>query len=313
MNKMILKEFGYHGDKVTKPYFEGWYFKITNNAFSMGIIVGVNQNTEDDHGFIQTLDTISGESQYIRFPLTDVHITNEPFHIRIGDNHFYKDTILLDLHKHIPIKMHVKMGNFEPLKPTLYAPTIMGPFSYIPGMECIHTAYSLYHQVCGQLSIEHKDIDLTNAIGYIEKDRGTSFPTKYFWLQSNHMLNQEKACLFLSIATIPLNIMNFTGLIMVLMIGGEQLRFGSYYGGKVKVLKKTDNTSYKIIIEQGKYRVCIKAYLGKTFALSAPSSGEMNNTVDETLNATALVHVYKKDRLFINASFINAGCEVRDY
>ncbi|MFV0396137.1 MAG: tocopherol cyclase family protein [Coprobacillaceae bacterium] len=313
MNIITKKEFGYHGEIIKKTYFEGWYYKITSEEFSLAIIIGVNKNTEDDHGFIQTLDTISGKEQYVRFSMREVHITNEPFCIRVGNNYFSQDTIKLNIQKDINVRVNVKLGNQHMLDSSLYAPTIMGPFSYIPRMECIHTVYSLYHQVIGNITINDKKISTLHSIGYMEKDRGTSFPKQYFWLQSNHVNVPKKASIFLSIASIPLKITKFTGIIMVLMLGEKQLRFGSYYGAKVKVLKQIDNKGYKIIITQGEYKVCLKVYLGRTHALAAPTVGEMTHTVHETLEAKAVVHVYKKERVIENLVFSHAGCEVRGY
>jgi|AKZA01.1.fsa_nt_gi hypothetical protein len=313
MKRIIKKEFSFHGKRTKKGYFEGWYYKVTSESYSIAIIVGINKNTADDHGFIQTLDTVSGIEQYIRFPLHEVRITNDPFHIEMGDNHFYMDSIKVCIKDPISINMHIQLGDFHYLDSSFFAPTIMGPFSYIPRMECVHTIHSLHHKVIGKIEVDKQDLSVYNAIGYIEKDRGTSFPTTYLWLQSNHFHNQKKASLFLSIASIPLYVLDFTGIIMVFMFGSQQLRFGSYYGAKVKVIKKIDNNGYKIIMEQGTYRICIKIYLGKVFTLSAPSMGEMKHKAYETLSAKGLIHVYKNNRLLLQDSFSHAGCEVRGY
>ena len=313
MKRIIKKEFGFHGQRMKKGYFEGWYYKITSETYSIAVIVGINKNTADDHGFIQTLDTVSGKEQYIRFPLHEVRITNDPFHIEMGENHFNMDSIKVCIKDPIAINMHIQLGDFHYLHSSLFAPTIMGPFSYIPRMECVHTIYSLHHKVIGKIEVDKQDLPVYNAIGYIEKDRGTSFPTTYLWLQSNHLCNQKKASLFLSIASIPLYVLDFTGIIMVFMFGNQQLRFGTYYGAKVKVIKKIDNNGYKIIMEQSTYRICIKIYLGKVFTLSAPSMGEMKHKAYETLTAKGLIHVYKNNRLLLQDSFLHAGCEVRGY
>lgn len=313
MKRIINKELGFHGERIKKGYFEGWYYKITSETYSIAVIVGINKNTIDDHGFIQTLDTISNKEQYIRFPLHEVRISNAPFHIQMGENHFYSDAIKVNIKQPIPLNIHVTLGDFHYLHPSLFAPTIMGPFAYIPRMECVHAIYSLYHKVVGNIEVNKQKLSVYNAIGYMEKDRGTSFPTTYLWLQSNHFQHHEKVSLFLSIASIPLPVIDFTGIIMVLMYDNQQLRFGSYYGAKVKVIKKINNNGYKIIIEQGKYCICIKVYLGKIFTLSAPSMGEMKHNAYETLSANGIIHIYKNSRLLLQDSFAHAGCEVRGF
>jgi hypothetical protein len=99
---------------------------------------------------------------------------------------------------------------------------------------------------------------------------------------------------------------------MVLCIEGKQLRFGSYYGAKVKVLKQIDN-GYKVIIKQGKYLICIKVYMGDSFHLLSPIQGEMNMVVQETLEAFGILHIYKDNCLLIKDRFVKAGCEVQGY
>lgn len=313
MKRIINKELGFHGETIKKSYFEGWYYKITSDTFSLSIIVGINKNTKDDHGFIQTLDTISGKEQYIRYDIAQVCMSNNPFYIRMGENYFYSDMLILNIEHQVSIKVHTQLGDFHYLNSTIYAPTIMGPFSYLPFMECVHAVYSLYHRYIGKIEINNKEMPVSNAVGYIEKDRGTSFPQSYFWLQSNHMKEQKKASLFLSIASIPLSKLHFTGIIMVIMLDEKQLRFGTYYGAKVKVIKKINNNGYKIIIKQGKYCICIKVYLGKIFTLSAPSMGEMKHNAYETLSANGVIHIYKNSRLLLQDSFMHAGCEVRGF
>ena len=77
---------------------------------------------------------------------------------------------------------------------------IMGPFYYIPFMECSHFIVSMSNTVNGAVNINGIKHVFSDGLGYIEGDRGCSFPRRYFWTQ----------CLFdnnsvmLSIADIPL-------------------------------------------------------------------------------------------------------------
>ena len=43
-------------------------------------------------------------------------------------------------------------SSLTPLHTSPYAPTIMGPFSYVP-MECVHSIISLRHTVSGTIRI----------------------------------------------------------------------------------------------------------------------------------------------------------------
>lgn len=50
----------------------------------------------------------------------------------------------------------------------------MGPFSYIPFMECNHSILSMKSSANGLININDKEIKFNNGIGYIEKDWGYS-------------------------------------------------------------------------------------------------------------------------------------------
>lgn len=94
---------------------------------------------------------------------------------------------------------------------------IMGPFRFLPGMECSHGVISMTHALEGALSINGRTLDFTGGTGYIETDRGRSFPRAYLWAQcawGGH------SGFMLSAATIPLPLGGFTGCICALVHGG---------------------------------------------------------------------------------------------
>jgi tocopherol cyclase len=64
------------------------------------------------------------------------------------------------------------------LPSSLYAPGIMGPFGYIPTLECYHGVVSIHHKTNGTIDFTLSDGSLHSSInakgsGYIEKDHGT--------------------------------------------------------------------------------------------------------------------------------------------
>jgi len=309
----MRKEILYHGATIKKAYFEGWYYKITTNTISLAIILGVTKNTEDDHAFIQTLDTLSQKEQYIRYSISEMTIEDTPFHIQLGDNHFYEDKIIMHVDKDIKIDVEVTMEDMTPLNSSRYAPTIMGPFAYLPNMQCIHSICSLYHKVNGTININKQNITTKGAIGYIEKDRGTSFPKKYLWIQSNHSTMYNKACFFLSVATIPYSIFHFTGVIAILLINNKQHRFTTYYGARVESLEYTENGHYHITIKQREYKVVVKVNPGNPIQLLAPKKGIMVTEIMESLDARIAVNLYKNNQLIEVINFRKSGCEIRGY
>ena len=57
-------------------------------------------------------------------------------------------------------------------------------------------------------------------MGYIEKDWGTSFPNKYFWLQCNDFATGN-ASIMISVAEIPFLGTKFTGCICSVYLNGK--------------------------------------------------------------------------------------------
>ena len=94
----------------------------------------------------------------------------------------------------------------------------MGPFSYIPFMECNHAILSMQSHIKGSININNNRINFNNGIGYTEKDWGCSFPKSYIWCQGNSFQNSN-ASFMLSIANIPFKLFSFRGIICVLIKG----------------------------------------------------------------------------------------------
>lgn len=59
----------------------------------------------------------------------------------------------------------------------------MGPFQFVPFMQCRHSVFSMKHQVNEQITINGQIYKFKNGIGYMEGDRGYSFPKQYIWMQ----------------------------------------------------------------------------------------------------------------------------------
>src|SRR5699024_6028111 len=138
------------------------------------------------------------------------------------------------------IQGRIGLGSFQPIETTLSQPTIMGPFGYLPSMECYHGIVSMNHSLTGNLTINGLTVRFSGGKGYIERDWGTSFPEKYIWVQSNHF-EEEKTSLLFSIATIPYHITSFEGFIAVFHLNGKEYRFATYNQSKCMVEKIDDH------------------------------------------------------------------------
>ncbi|MDD6189010.1 MAG: hypothetical protein PUB32_05460 [Clostridiales bacterium] len=73
-------------------------------------------------------------------------------------------------------------------------------------------------------------LDFSGGIGYVETDRGRSFPRAYLWTQCAWQ-EPRRGGLMLSIATIPMAIGNFTGCICAIIYDGREYPFSNLPGG----------------------------------------------------------------------------------
>ena len=145
----------FQGSFDLQPYFEGWYFKVvTPNEKRIFVWIASVSFTEEKKGYIQVLDSNESITDTVEFSISHVCFPSQSF-IQIGDNCFKENQIILNL-KTI---QHHYIGNLKLYSPTLlktsmYAPTIMGPFSYFKNMQCNHGIISLCSQVTGTLFVD---------------------------------------------------------------------------------------------------------------------------------------------------------------
>ena len=100
----------------------------------------------------------------------------------------------------------------------------MGPFSYIPNMECNHAILCMKNKTSGVIHINNTQMNFNNGTGYIEKDWGYSFPKEYIWCQGNDF-KEANASFMVSIANIPFKFFSFQGIICVLIANGKEYKF----------------------------------------------------------------------------------------
>ena len=113
---------------------------------------------------------------------------------------------------------------FGPLSPPAY--DVMGPFCAVPFMQCRHRVASVAHSLSGRLEVNGRVFDFDGGRGYIEGDRGRSFPAGYLWTQCLF----EGGSLMLAVADVPLGPATFRGVIALVRLEGREWRLASYLG-----------------------------------------------------------------------------------
>lgn len=286
----------FQGKYKKKNYFEGWYYKIVNKdeSRSIAFIPGIAYNEDGQgHSFIQVIDSIEYKTKYFKFPITDFIYSEKELKIRIGNNTFTKDAIHINLQdKDYSVEGRLNFYDIEAFPKKITRPGIMGPFSFVPFMECYHGVVNIHQKIDGELKINDHTRDFTKGNGYIEKDWGRSFPKWYVWLQCNHF-TKEDASLMFSIANIPWLKNYFTGFLAFLKLKDEFYLFATYTGAKVKKLEYKDE-KIEIEIQDRKYLLSISGEYKKSGILKAPKNGLMERLISESISSN--IKVVLKDK-----------------
>ena len=305
----------FQGNKKTKKYFEGWYFKMVSQdeGSILSVIPGISisEDGSTKHAFIQIIDGKIAETKYINFPIEDFYFSKEDFLIKIGNNVFSKDSIVLDIQRDsLSIIGKVYMKNLAELKSkNKQRQKIMGWYYKVPFMECYHGVVSLNHDLYGEIKTNNRSFRFDGGRGYIEKDWGKSMPSSWIWIQTNSFKNSNSSFM-LSIAKIPWLGFSFTGFLGFYYINNEMVRFGTYSRAKVKLEKQEKNNLNLNIILKDKV-LEIQTLKNNSGMLKAPVNGNMNRRISEGIDAELTLKIIDKNKkmLFIDRS-ITTGLEV---
>ena len=148
---------------------------------------------------------------------------------------------------------------------------------------------SLDHNLGGSLEIDGRSVSFDGGRGYIEKDWGTSFPSAWVWLQSNHF-SRPGVSLTASVASIPIGSWRFPGFIVGLWHDGRLHRFATYDLSHIERLE-IGETTVSWTLRSRSERLEILATRAEGGLLRGPSKADMGVRVPETLSAQADVRL----------------------
>lgn len=288
----------FHGNYKTHSFFEGWYLKHQAQGKTIAFIpsfhIGKNKKR-----FAQ-IQVITDEcSHCFRFPVKEFRADENRFSVRIGANFFGSTGINVNLKSE---RLAVKgILHYSPLTPP--ESDMMGPFRYVPLMQCNHGVLSLTHRLEGTLEINGAEFDFGGGTGYIEKDWGTSFPESYLWTQLNWYENRD-CSIMLSVADIPFMGTSFTGCISSVYYGGREYRLATYRGAKI-----IRNTPDDVVIAQNSYTLRVQLLEGGAHRLFAPQNGDMTRTIRESPSCKVRYSFYVKNVKLFDVTKDNASFE----
>jgi len=292
-----------------KDYFEGWYFKNTNKENGISFIPGMNIEKNHPKAFIQVITNDS--SYFVDYDIEDFKFSNEPFLITIGNNSFSKEGIHIEIEdekQNLNINGDIEYSDIRNINTSLMNPNIMGPFSYVPFMECNHAILSMQNKTNGSIDINNTIMNFDDDMGYIEKDWGCSFPKTYIWCQGNNFKKTDASFMF-SIANVPFKMFNFRGMICVLLIDDKEYKFTTYNNSKI-VEYDVNDKSLNITLKKDDYFLNIKSKLEEGQKLSAPVRGKMEKDIFESINSDIEVTLRKNEDIIFSDISTNCGLEI---
>ncbi len=271
-----------------KKYFRGWYFKCSNDTDTIAFIPAIHSDGRKESASLQV---VTKEGAYI-IDYNEICYERPNLKVVIGKSVFSSDGIKINI-KSKDVTAYGEL-EFRDINKIKY--DIMGPFKFVPKMECRHSVFSMSHIINGKLVVNGKRYIFNNGIGYIEGDRGCSFPKSYAWTQCHF----NEGSLMLSVADIPFMGSCFSGVIGVIKIKDKEYRLATYLGAKMNYIGDG-----KIVVSQGGYLLVIKL-LDKSIKrkgiqmleLNAPNMGGMTRKIKEGIECKAKYRFsYNGDKL----------------
>ena len=218
----------------------------------------------------------NGGSWWLEYPEAQFQASLNQFQVQVGQSCFSRQGCLLDINQDgLLLRGTLNYGPFTAIRSD-----IMGPFRPFGGMQCSHGIISMGHPLEGVLNVNGETLNFSGGMGYIETDRGRSFPNRYLWTQCVWD-GPENGSLMLAIASVPLPVGSFTGCICAIIHRGREYRLATYQGAGI-----AEWSSAGAVIRQGKYRLTAELLEQQGQPLRAPVEGNMKRTIHESLCAT---------------------------
>lgn len=275
--------------------FEGWYFKQQCGGHSVAFIPA--RHRAENGTETASLQIITEQRSWnISIPPERFYVKHRPFTVVAGNSVFGAEGCRVDCAAEgVSFGGVLRYCNLVPL-----AYDIMGPFALVPGMQCRHSVVSLHHRVDGSLTMGGQTMDFQDGVGYIEGDRGSSFPSRYLWTQCCW----EGGSVMLSVADIPIPGGHFIGCISTVYVQGQTYRLATYLGGRVERIGGGE-----AVLRQGQY--CLEAHLEeeRSLPLQAPRQGGMERIIRESLSCRVQYRLRKGEQVLLKLTSSQASFE----
>lgn len=292
----------FHGGKQRGPYFEGWYLKHqSGEGKSLALIPAFHADPGGRRSASLQVLAENG-SWWLEYPEAAFQAEERRFQVRLGESWFSSRGVKVDVRQDgLTLQGELGYGPFTPVRKD-----IMGPFRFFAGMQCAHGILSMGHSLEGSLVLNGERLDFTGGTGYVETDRGRSFPSAYLWTQCAWP-GPEGGSLMLAVAGVPLPVGSFTGCICAVIHRGREYRLATYRGAEIKAWSPSG-----AVIRQGRYRLDVELLEEGGQSLRAPVEGSMERTIHESLRAKVRYRFWRGEALLFQHVDPGASFEYSD-
>lgn len=260
-------------------YFCGLYFKCQSEENTVALIPAFHGSKGEKTSSIQLI--CNNNSFCIPYSYSDFSKLDGG--LKIKKSYFGMGGIHLDISSG-ELKA---TGDLIFSSPSSLKYDIMGPFKYVPFMECRHSVFSMHHFVSGEICVNEKSYIFNNGNGYTEGDRGSSFPSRYVW---THCFFRGGS-LMMSVADVTIGNLSFTGIICAVLFEGKEYRLATYLGARIVKLRDGE-----IVIRQGDYTFSATLAGRDANPLKAPEGGSMSRIIHEYPSCRAAYSFAKNGR-----------------
>lgn len=274
-------------------FFEGWYFKHQWEGHTLAVIPARHRSGGRETASLQIITESAAQWQEV--PAEMFRVEREPLRIRAGESMFSLEGCRLEcVFQGRPLRGELRYGPAACLRGD-----IMGPFRFVPWMQCRHSVVSMGHTVEGTLRWGEEELAVTRGSGYVEGDLGRSFPRRYVWTHCAF----PGGSLMLSAADVPLA-GGFTGAVGFVRLHGRTLRLATYLG-----LRLLGAGPEGMQIRQGRWQLAVELLEGRPLALRAPVDGAMNRTIRESAACTVRYYLTRDGACVLDLTSTQAGFE----
>lgn len=310
----VYKPDVFQGNLRKHNYFEGWYFKHVSSDLKNVIIFipGISLNRSDPHAFIQVINGVTGESDYVPYSLSEFKWSRSSLYLKIGKSVFTDTYVAPEIDRgQFRISGKINYRNMIRYPKTILSPGIMGWYSFVPTMECKHGVVSISHELSGRIISNYHLVDFTNGKGYIEKDWGTSFPESWMWIQANNFEDNETSFSF-SVAKIPWRGNFFIGFLCYLYYNRKFYTFSTYNNSRIELMWNLDDSVF-LVVSNKNNMLKLSATKSFTGLLNAPSSGEMTRRIKESNDSNVSIALFNsRNEVVYTDMSRRAGIEIID-